>query len=146
MKGQLKIEFVLGLVVFAIIILYVGTQIGTAFNTANTDSRLDALKSQGIAVIDVLTKDHVYGFSELEPNILNITRINEWNAESSSSVPPGRCSGLDKFGMKNYRLTVNKTTSQILYCGYAGISNVRTSVIRYVTIQGDYGQVELELW
>lgn len=78
MKGAVKIEFILGVVVFAIIVLYVGNQIGTAFNSANMDARIDMLKSESVSVLNMILLDTDIGLS-VSPNTLSTIKLQEWN-------------------------------------------------------------------
>ncbi|MDD5416711.1 MAG: hypothetical protein PHU12_01920 [Candidatus Aenigmarchaeota archaeon] len=141
MKGQVKIEFILGVVVFAIIIFYIGSQIGTAFLTVNTDSRLDMLKSKSITILDIITKNSTIGLA-LTPNVLDESKIQDWNNNKVNNM----CPDLNIFNLDGYRLIINKGDTEVLFCGYVGVSRIRTNVVRYVKIGDEYGDVTLEMW
>lgn len=145
MKGQIKIEFVLGVVVFAMIIFYVASQINNAFLATNVDSKLDVLKARSISLMDALTKNSEIGLA-LESGNLNKTKIEIWNNQS--------CSELDRYRLGGYRLIISETdeTKPLLFCGYVGISSIRTNVIRSVKITNEttgvtnYGNITMEMW
>ena len=150
MKGQVKIEFLLGIVVFAVIIFYVGSQIGTAFTSLNTDTKLDILKAKSVTVLDILTKDSVNGLALEDPvnklsiiNNLDETRIAEWDANRG---PNGECLDMEKFDLDGYRLVINKADTEVLFCGFVGITRIRSNAVRFVKIGAEYGDITLELW
>lgn len=57
MKGQIRVEFILGIVIFIIVIFLVVTQTNTLYSSLLSDSRKDALKAKAINVIDILVED-----------------------------------------------------------------------------------------
>ncbi|MBU3896385.1 MAG: hypothetical protein KJ697_00410 [Nanoarchaeota archaeon] len=147
MKGAVKIEFILGVVVFAIIVLYVGNQIGTAFNSANMDARIDMLKSESVSVLNMILLDTDIGLS-VSPNTLSTIKLQEWNDYSNEN--DGRCPGLDRFNLSGYRLAINDGTDEVLFCGFVGLSQIRTMTMReYIrenTNPIKYGTITLEMW
>ena len=104
MKGAVKIEFILGVVVFAIIVLYVGNQIGVAFSSANIDARIDMLKSKSISVLNIMLLDTSFGLAT-SPNILDTSVLKEWN--DAAIIGEGKCSQFDRFALGGYRLIIN---------------------------------------
>ena len=72
-----------------------------------------------------------------EPFVLSSTKIYALN---------NKCDLLDNFSLGGYRLTVYDDTSQMLFCGYVGISPITTTVTKPVLINGEYGNITLELW
>ena len=57
MKGQIRVEFIFGIVIFIIIIFLVVTQTNTLYSSLLGDSRKDALKAKAINVVDILVED-----------------------------------------------------------------------------------------
>ena len=139
MKGLIKIEFILGVVVFAVIIFYIAAQINAAFLTMNTDTRLDILKSKAISLMEIILKD-----SELviTPNNLRKDKILEWETNN--------CNKLNGYSLGGYRLTITEyvgdTKTDILTCGYIGLTALRTDLVRAVSIDSNYGLVRIEMW
>ncbi len=145
MKGQVKIEFVLGAVIFAVIIFYVASQINTAFLSAVSDSRIDSLKAESITVLELLAKDSERGLAyPNQPNRLNRTRIDEWETNKGAN---NNCMQLNELDLGGYRLVIShETDGVVLRCGFVGISTIRTSVVRPVKIGNAYGNMTLEMW
>lgn len=147
MKGQAKVEFILGVVVFAFIIFYVASQINTVFLSVTVDSKLDILKSRSISLMDVLTKNSEMGLA-MERGNLNATRIAEW----ANTTPP--CAQLERYHLGGYRLTLYEEdeAGPVLLCGYVGLAGLRTNVVRAVRITNEtsgltrYGNMTIEMW
>lgn len=147
MKGAIKIEFMLGVVVFAIIVLYVGNQIGIAFNSANTDARIDILKSKSISVLNMILLDNDIGLA-VGPSVLSTSKLQEWNEDAE--LNDGNCIQLDRFKLAGYRLVINDGTNDVLFCGFVGLSQIRTMTMREYIIEDsnptEYGTITLEMW
>lgn len=139
MKGQIKIEFILGVVVFAMVIFYVASQINTAFLSTNIDTNLDMKKAKSYTILEIISKNSDTGLA-LTPGKLNITKINTWEENN--------CSTLNQFDMGGYRLTITEDNviEPLLFCGYVGIVPIRTNVVRTVKIDNNYGRITLEMW
>lgn len=145
MKGQIKVEFVLGVVVFAVIIFYVSSQINTAFLSTSSDSRLDVLKSRTITLLNIIVKNNDTGLA-IERGNLNKTKIVQWK--------DNKCQNLKTYNLGGYRLTIMEEgqDTPLLFCGYVGLGGLNTHVIRAVKITNDtsglvtYASVTLELW
>ncbi|MBU3905016.1 MAG: hypothetical protein KJ906_02625 [Nanoarchaeota archaeon] len=144
MKGVIKVEFILGVVIFAIIIFYVASQINTAFIGINVDTNLDMLKSESISVLTILANDKVVGLS-YNKNTLSLTKINEWNEAKTNN----ECNQLKSFNLGGHRLNVYKEDEPkaVLFCGYVGLSTLRTNVVRHVKFDdGKIGNMTMEMW
>lgn len=145
MKGQIKVEFILGVVVFAVIIFYVSSQINTAFLSTSSDSRLDVLKSRTISLLDIIIKNNEMGLA-IERANLSKTKIDEWRIN--------KCASLETYKLGGYRLTIYEEgePAPILFCGYVGLGGLNTYITRSVKITDEatgtvnYGNVTLELW
>jgi uncharacterized membrane protein len=57
MIGQVKIDFIFGVVVFAIIIFFIVNQTNNLFSSLLTDSNADALKSKASSAINILVTE-----------------------------------------------------------------------------------------
>ena len=151
MLGQIRIEFIAGILIFAIIIIFVVSQVNITFSTLLTDSRVDILKTKALNVITILVEDKGeppdwdstnvmrVGLAN-KPYNLNISKINELHLDSP------RCSLLDNFTLSSYRLKIYNSTHQLLFCGYDSLEAPIASELKYIEIEGDFGNVSLELW
>jgi len=139
MKAQVKVEFVLGIVVFAMIIFYVASQISTVFVSINVDTNLDIMKSKSYAIMDILIENTEIGLA-LEPGILNTTKIDEWNSTN--------CPEMSKFDMGGYRMIITDDNSEpMLFCGYVGIAPIRINIEQPVKFDNnEYGWISIEMW
>ncbi len=139
MKGVIKVEFILGVVIFAVIIFYIAAQINTAFVGINIDTNLDMLKSESVSVLTILSTNENVGLAESK-NVLNLTKIDDWNTNGCE---------LDDFNLGGYRLNIYHPDYEtpILFCGYVGLSNLRTNVFRHVKFtDGKIGNMTMEMW
>ncbi|MFH0929582.1 MAG: hypothetical protein V1818_04525 [Candidatus Aenigmatarchaeota archaeon] len=139
MKGQMRIEFIAGILIFVIIIVFIVNQTNITFSNLLTDSRADILKAKALNSITILTED--VGNDRIglatAPLELSMVKINNLDAN---------CQLLEDFELGSYRLKIYNSTSMILFCGYEMSSPPRSIETRYVKIGNDYGNVTLELW
>lgn len=146
MKGVIKVEFILGVVIFAIIIFYIATQINTSFSSVNADTRLDILKSESISILAILATDKDIGLA-YEKDVLDINKITTWEATKTSTNQ--ECTQMKYFELGGYRLNIyhESYSAPILFCGYVGLSPIRTTVTRHIKFNdGHIGNMTLELW
>jgi hypothetical protein len=115
MFGQIRIEFIVGILIFAVIIFFIVNQTNITFSTLLTDSRADILKTKASNAITILVED-----KGEPPNWDSITVI--------------------RVGLANepYSLSIDKINNLKSDCNLLEI--------KYVEIEGDYGNVSLELW
>ncbi len=144
MKGQVKIEFILGMVVFAVLIFYVASRIDTAFISTNTDTRVDILKARSITILDIVTKDKNNGLA-VDTNVLNKTKIIEWENNN--------CAAIQYFDLGGYRMIIEERDGgELLFCGFVGLTSIRSSIIQPIKIKNQatgevkYGNITLEMW
>jgi hypothetical protein len=57
MLGQIRIEFIAGILIFAIIITFVVSQTNITFSNLLTDSKADVLKAKAFNAITILVED-----------------------------------------------------------------------------------------
>ena len=99
MLGQIRIEFIAGILIFTIIIVFIVNQTNITFSNLLTDSRTDILKSKALNTITILVEDtgeppdwdplnvERVGLA-VKPYSLSINKINDLSAD---------CSLLDNF-------------------------------------------------
>jgi hypothetical protein len=148
MLGQIRIEFIAGILIFAIIITFVVSQTNITFSNLLTDSKADVLKAKAFNAITILVEDvgepsnwnpsnvERVGLA-YEPYSLSINKINTLSSN---------CGLLDNFALKSYRLKIYNSTDLILFCGIDITEPPAAFEVKYVEIEGDYGNVSLELW
>jgi hypothetical protein len=149
MFGQIRIEFIVGILIFAVIIIFIVNQTNITFSTLLTDSRADILKAKASNAITILVEDkgeppdwetnppvRRVGLA-YKPYSLSIDKIDKLETD---------CNLLDNFTLESYRLKIFNSTDQILFCGYDSLEPPIALEIKYVEIEGDYGNVSLELW
>jgi hypothetical protein len=148
MLGQIRIEFIAGILIFSIIIAFIVNQTNITFSNLLIDSRADILKSQALNSITILVEDMGkppdWNPSNVErvglavkPYSLSIDKINDLSSD---------CSLLDNFILKAYRLKIYNSTDLLLFCGIDVLDPPAAFEVKYVEIEGDYGNVTLELW
>jgi hypothetical protein len=161
MFGQVRIEFIFGVVIFAVIIFYIVTQTNTLFSALLFDSRLDYLKAEATNTIKILVEDRgepanwdMLAVSS-PGSIKRVGLANEPFFLSRSKVLnlSYNCSNSDvyknllwSFSLKAYRLRVYNSTSRILLCGFDSLEPAAVTETRYVYIDNGFGTVVLDLW
>lgn len=153
MKGQFRLDFIFGVVVFAVVIFFIASQVNNAFLTTATDSRIDSLKARAIETINFLAEDSGDP-ANWETDISNVKRIGlayqdtpyELSKSKIDALKTDNCSLLERLNLGGYRLTIFNSTSQLLFCGFVGVSTVQVKVTRAVYIDNDFGNITLELW
>lgn len=163
MLGQIRVEFIFGIILFALIMFFIVTQTNTLFASLLTDSKSDILKAKAIDAIkifvedkgdptdwDVVIKQSGPGYVKrvglanqpyyLDKNkVLNLSYNCTYTADVYKTL-------LWNFDLKAYRLKVYNSTHQLLFCGYDSLEPVSVMETRYVYIDGGFGRVTLEMW
>ncbi len=158
MKGQIRVEFIFGVIVFAIVIFMVVSQINTIFISSGTDSLSDILKAKAVGFLDIVLKDSGDP-DNWETNPLLMKRIGlsyndqpfnlslaKIQAIDSNRDSENRCYLLDSLDLGGYRLLIYKGENLILECGLETTTVTLVSVGRSVFIEDEYGSVILEVW
>lgn len=124
MLGQIRIEFIFGLMLFILLIVFIVAQTNVLFTSLITDSKSDRLKAKAINSIKILVEDKGdpenwwnapdanvkrVGLAE-QPYNLSINKINRL-------ASPNNCTLLDNFDLGAYRLKISNSTQQLLMCG-----------------------------
>jgi hypothetical protein len=149
LKGQIKVEFIFGIFVFSLVILFAGAHLKDKLSSILTDSRIDSLKAEGISIVNVLVRDKGYPEDwESDPRFVKILGL----AHSPYNLSRVKINTLnsnctlfeEKFGIIGYRLIIN-TTHQILSCGGVG-GRIKVSIEVPVVVENEKGKLILELW
>lgn len=158
MKGQIRIEFIFGVVIFAIIIFLMVGQMNTIFTSVGTDSLSDTTKARGIGFLDMIVKDSGSPLTwESDPSSIVRFGLSYYNQPFNLSMakivalnisrnPENRCLLLEDQGLGGYRLTIYKNNVLILECGEQVVTPFLETISRPVFIEDEYGQISLEVW
>lgn len=155
MHGQIKIEYIFGIVFFAIIIFYLATQIGSAITGVASDSATDNIKVKANSVLKILIEDCGEPTNWEEKDLTEVKRIGLAISPYNLSIKKitklndtrvdDRCALMEKFDLDNYKLTIFNSTDKMLECGYTP-PLVSVPILKPVFIEGSYGNVTLEVW
>ena len=157
MKGQIRVEFIFGVVIFSVIIFMMISQVNTIFSSVGRDSISDAAKTRAIAFLDVILRDSGDP-SNWETNPVNVRRVGltfnnqpfnltleKINKLNSTRTSLNRCSLLEDLGLGGYRMTIYKGSTLVLNCGIRVVTPYIVSVSRPVFIENEYGTVNIEV-
>jgi len=160
MLGQIRVEFIFGIIIFAILITFIITQTNTLFSSLLTDSRSDNLKAKAANAIKILVEDKgdpqnwdampvsdvkrtglVYNqpYNLSKNKILNLS----YNCSNTADLYGNL---LWNFNLKAYRLKVFNSTDQILFCGFDSLEPPLVIETRYIFVDNDFGKITLEMW
>ena len=160
MFGQIRVEFVFGVLLFALIMFFIITQTNVLFSSLLTDSRTDAIKAKALSAIKILVEDKGdptdwdtqppasvkrVGLSYNQPYNLSKNKVLTLNTNCTNTVDLYK-NLLWNFDLKAYRLKIYNSTHEILFCGFDSLEPVIAIETRYVFIDGDFGKVTLEMW
>lgn len=138
MQGQIKIDFIFGMVVFSVIIIFIVTQTNTTFSSLLVDSKSDSLKAKASNAINLLVEDggnpRNWDVAIAQGHPENVIRIGladiPYNLSRSKVMNLSyNCSNsgvygnlLRAFDFGAYRLRVFNSTQRILLCGFDSLS------------------------
>ena len=158
MKGQVRIEFIIGIVIFAAIIFFLSSQITILFSTVVQDANRESLKGKAITALTVLLEDEgdpVNWESQPTGNIIRVGLADEPYKLNNNKLTRLRneCSLLERYELGKYRLifenyVITRTGQSLdfIICGSANIGLPVVSVARNVYINGIYTKATLELY
>ena len=157
MKGQVRIEFIIGIVIFAAIIFFLSSQITILFSTVVQDANRESLKGKAITALTVLLEDEgdpVNWESQPTGNIIRVGLADEPYKLNNNKLTRLRneCSLLERYELGKYRLIFESYVitripmSPIQLCGSENIGAPIVSVARNVYINGIYTKATLELY
>ncbi len=148
MLGQIRIEFIAGILIFSIIITFIVNQTNITFSGLLTDSNADILKSKALNSITILVEDSGEPLNWNPSNVERVGLAYEPHSLSISKIDMlnSNCNILDNFLLKSYRLKIYNSTNLLLFCGNENLNPATAIEVKYVEIEGDYGNVSLELW
>ena len=153
MFGQIRIEFIIGVVIFVLVMFFVASRTNAVLSRILWESRSDVLKAKAINVMTILIEDkgdpeNWYSLADSsvkrvglaeKPYNLSKEKINRLSS-------PNNCTLLNNFDLKSYRLKIYNSTNLILFCGFDSLEPVTVVVQKYVFIDNAFGNISLELW
>ncbi len=148
----MKIDFIFGLVVFGLIIFFIATQINVAFTTNISDALIDTLRAKGIATLNSLAESSGsppdWENNPAQVKIIGLSYPDEINKISTKKILAlnSSCTLLDNLNLGSYRLEIRNSTNKILFCGFLSQVSIKAVVTKFVFIDGDYGNMTIELW
>lgn len=148
MKGQIKLEFIFAVVMFAMIIFWVVSQINTSYASVGSDSRNDMLRAKAYTLIAYLAEgsgDAGWESSQ-EPKSVGLAYENQPYNLSSYKISKLNCSLLNNYSLGAFRITIQDDDETLLSCGPIGVSLMTISITRNVYIEGEYGNITAEVW
>ena len=150
MKGQVKLEFIFGVVMFAIVILWVVSQINTVYAGIGSDSRNDALRAKAYNIMSYLAEGsgETNWESSVSPKFIGLAYDNQpYNlSENKIDALNTNCSLLDGYNLGAYRITIQDNTGELLFCGSRSVAQIRIMITRSVWIEDRYGNMTVEVW
>lgn len=153
MLGQLKIEFIFSVVVFALVLFFVVSQINTLFTAIIADSEADISKSVVMNAMTVLLEDpgdpqdwetiaqsnpedvKRVGLA-IEPYVLSRQKIFELNRS---------CGLLHNYSLVDYTLYIFNSTDRMLTCGYETPSAPMATITKYALVDNEVVNVTLQV-
>lgn len=142
MRGQVKLEFVLAVVAFAVVSFAIATQINNTFNIVASDSRIDTLRTRAAGLTELLVTDKSW-MSDGRQYSINRTRLSEIDASRDTY---NQCTAFSSLNLGGYIITVSNSTNTLLRCGAASAGGGAVSTSRVVWIENDYGLITVEMW
>ncbi|MEM5771942.1 MAG: hypothetical protein QXF15_02305 [Candidatus Aenigmatarchaeota archaeon] len=137
-KGQLRVEFVFSIVIFAAFLLIILNFTNTSFSDVINSVKPDIVKIKAETTLIFLTEDK-NGFA-LQPFILNKTKIIKYS-ENCTNVT-------NLIKINTYKLIISNTTSILLECGAYGtpIVSLKRNISLIYDNNIEKGNLILEIW
>jgi hypothetical protein len=149
MKGQTRVEFIFGIILFCVLIFFIVSQINTVFSSIINDYNTNNVKAEAESVIGILSNYKGYpenwnaashpqtlGLLDSSSRYLSNTKIDALNMS---------CDMMDNL-TSNYRLQIYNTSGLILFCGSETLKPPKVIVSKKVLIGLSLGNITLELW
>lgn len=163
MLGQIRVEFIIGMMIFALVMFFIVTQTNTLFSSLLSDSRADSLKAKAANSIKILVEDKgdppIWDINVSQGQLNAVKRVGladqpySLNKNKVLNLSQNCTSATDlyktllwNFDLKAYRLKIYNSTNRILFCGFDSLEPPVVVETRYIFIDTDFGNLTLELW
>lgn len=148
MKGQIKVEFIIGIVFFAVLIFYVANFVNTNASNALGDAILDGKKIQGDAIMTQLleTSGEPYAWTPSTVKRLGLAYAPYSLSSAKLNYLNTNCNMMDGFGLVGYRFSVYAGGVQRVNCGSAGNVSRNIVITKNVYVEGSTGVATMVIW
>lgn len=150
MKGQVKIEFIFGVVMFAVVIFWVVSQINIVYAGIGSDSNNDVLRAKAYNIMSYLGEGGgESGWeSSSSPEWIGLAYDNQPYNLSENKIDKlnANCTLLDDYNLGAYRIIIADSSGELLFCGSESIAPIRITVTRSIWIENRYGNMTVEVW
>jgi len=153
MLGQVRIEFILGIVIFGLVIFFIVSRTNVVLSRVLLESKSDALKAKAVNTMTILVEDKgepENWYTLPDSSVKRVGLANQPYNLSKEKINRlstlNNCTLLNNFDLKAYRLKIYNSTNLILFCGFDSLEPVTAVVKKYVFIDNNFGNVTLELW
>jgi hypothetical protein len=138
MKGQFKIEFILALAAFILVLVFIIIYMNDAYTNVGESVKNDTIKMRADSAIIYITEDP--SLFAIKPYYLNLSRIAEEKGKGCENIR----NATYPYG---FRLRIFNSTDNVLDCGAYGSPVV--SISRNIKIVNNTivdGNLTLDLW
>lgn len=134
MQGQTRLEFIFGVIIFAIIILYIVTQINNTFSTMINNYDVDTSKAKATNIIKIILENITD-----KPYVVSKNKVYDLSQN---------CDDLNTLDLGTYRLKIYNSSNLLLFCGTDSLKPPKIFVSKYISFvdESDLGNVTLEVW
>ena len=133
MKGQTRIEFIFGIVVFSVLVFYVVSQINASFSEQMSDYESYTVNTKATNAVKYLAE------RELASNPYNLSTAKLNSLRSS-------CATVNSLNLGSYYLRIYNSTGLEVTCGIESLKAPKSSVTKYVLVRNAVGNITLEIW
>lgn len=133
MKGQTRIEFIFGIVVFSVLVFYVVNQINASFSNQISDYDSYTANTKAMNAVKYLAESELAS----KPYNLSTAKINSLRTS---------CDPVDSLNLGTYYLRVYNSTGLEVTCGSGSLKAPKSSVTKYVFVRNAIGNITLEIW
>ncbi|MCD6477088.1 MAG: hypothetical protein J7K26_02920 [Candidatus Aenigmarchaeota archaeon] len=138
MKAMIKVEFIFGIIVFIIIIIYSMSQINSMFIISSSDSKIDVNKLRANTILNLISEDDSIGLI-----------VEPYRFYNPTDLKNNGCPNLEKYNLGQYRLTLYQSGQDepIIKCGSNNTLPASIFEVKYISFDDNtYGRMVLEMW
>ena len=133
MRGQTRIEFIFGIVVFSVLVFYVVNQINASFSDQTAEYETYTMNAKALNAVKYLAESELAS----SPYNLSTTKLNTLRTD---------CSPIDSLNLGPYHLTIYNSTNLEVSCGVGSEKAPKSSVTKFVIVKNTFGNITLEIW
>jgi hypothetical protein len=133
MKGQTRLEFIFGIIIFSVLVFYVVSQINTSFSSQISNYESYTLNTKALNTVKFLAESKLAA----SPYNLSLAKLDVLRSD---------CSSIDAYGLGSYSLRIYNSTDIEVSCGTQTLKAPRASVSKSVLVRNTLGNITLEIW